>query len=564
MNTRESNFLDSPLFLCGLYVLLQVPFLDKAVHIDDALFLWSAEHILRAPLDFFGFTVNWYGWEMEMSEVMKNPPLVSYFLALLMALGAKSEVTLHLGMLLPGALAVLGVHRLAGLLCERAWLATLLTILSPIFLVTGTGLMADMFLLALWVWAIYWYLRGERQESVSLRLLGVFLAGGAALCKYNGLAIIPLLLAVSIHRHKGVRRHMVLLLLPVAMVLGLHWYSVTLYGEGLVGSAMSYSLDVGGEHLAGKLLSQGVSALCFMGGGLLGCLLLLPFALSRKGVAAMAVATALVATFLDFRGTFGGADFFSLGGGLRIWVAVQAGILIAAGTQAFVLAGKEARRLDSDVLLLILWLGGQFVFAAFLNWTVNARTMLPLIPPACILLARAVERAEKPLFVWGGGARGRVLVPLVISGIVSLAVAWSDYRWANSGREAVVLLDQAVEQAGRPPESVYFAGHWGFQYYMQRRGFRPLDHHASDLLRGDLLVLPEKLLQRPVALEHFKEAWAFAIPSLPWLSVHRDKELAGFYSIVFGPLPFVCVPTSSNEFSVFLAQRDLHFRPAKD
>src|SRR5215475_8135491 len=34
-------------------------FLDKAFHIDDPLFLWTARQITAAPGDFFGFELNW-------------------------------------------------------------------------------------------------------------------------------------------------------------------------------------------------------------------------------------------------------------------------------------------------------------------------------------------------------------------------------------------------------------------------------------------------------------------------------------------------------------------------
>src|SRR2546422_5508119 len=35
------------------------PFLNKAFHIDDPLFLWMAQQIAKHPLDPYGFDVNW-------------------------------------------------------------------------------------------------------------------------------------------------------------------------------------------------------------------------------------------------------------------------------------------------------------------------------------------------------------------------------------------------------------------------------------------------------------------------------------------------------------------------
>ena len=39
-----------------------------------------------------------------------------------------------------------------------------------------------------------------------------------------------------------------------------------------------------------------------------------------------------------------------------------------------------------------LWVIGTFLFAAFLNWTVNARSLLPLTPAVAILMTRRLEQ----------------------------------------------------------------------------------------------------------------------------------------------------------------------------
>src|SRR5688500_14225416 len=82
--------------LCALTAAALLPFINKAYHIDDPLFLWAAQHITAHPLDFYGFAVNWYGSAMPMSEVMKNPPLTSYYQALIGAVAGWSEPIIHL------------------------------------------------------------------------------------------------------------------------------------------------------------------------------------------------------------------------------------------------------------------------------------------------------------------------------------------------------------------------------------------------------------------------------------------------------------------------------------
>ena len=58
------------------------PFSGKAFHIDDTLFLQAAKHIQSNPGNPYGFSVNWYGTATPMSQIMKNPPLSCYFIAL--------------------------------------------------------------------------------------------------------------------------------------------------------------------------------------------------------------------------------------------------------------------------------------------------------------------------------------------------------------------------------------------------------------------------------------------------------------------------------------------------
>ena len=63
------------LILCLTLALFLLPFSNKAFHIDDPLFLWTAKHILSDPFHFYDFQVNWYTRIMPMHEVMQNPPL---------------------------------------------------------------------------------------------------------------------------------------------------------------------------------------------------------------------------------------------------------------------------------------------------------------------------------------------------------------------------------------------------------------------------------------------------------------------------------------------------------
>ena len=144
-----------PLITIGMVILLTLgPFANKAVHIDDPLFIWTAEHILKQPGNFYGFDANWGGIMAPMPLNDMNPPAQSYFLAGVMAVFGKQEFIWHAAMILIAFAAAAGIFQLARLWCCRPLLAALIAISTPVFLVSATTLMCDVSMLALWVWVV--------------------------------------------------------------------------------------------------------------------------------------------------------------------------------------------------------------------------------------------------------------------------------------------------------------------------------------------------------------------------------------------------------------------------
>ena len=72
---------------------------------------------------------------------------------------------------------------------------------TPVFLVSATTVMCDVWLLALWVWSVDCWLRGlEERHSYWLLLLASLLVAAAALTKYFGVSLVPLLAAYTVAR----------------------------------------------------------------------------------------------------------------------------------------------------------------------------------------------------------------------------------------------------------------------------------------------------------------------------------------------------------------------------
>lgn len=521
--TGERRARRDAFLVAGVTVILLLPFVGKAFHVDDPLFLKAARQIQSNPLDFYGFRVNWYGTEQPMWEVTKNPPLGSFFLALAAGVAGWSEIALHLAFLLPAIAAVLGTLALARRLCSHPVIATLAAVVTPAFLVSSTNVMCDVLLVAFWVWAVELWIRGLESRRPSLLVLSGVLIALAALTKYFGLALVPLLFVDGLARTRKAGWWTASLLLPIVVLAGYQIWTRNLYGRGLLSDAATYSSLI--RFRSGPLLSAKlVTGLSFAGGCLASVIFFGPGLWSARTLALAAVSGALL-TFAA-RGAAPARELGTIGAGALVQFAVFA--VAGAGVVALAAADVWPRR-DADAILLALWVGGTLLFAVLFNWTVNARSILPAAPAVGILIARRLERRSGPF-----PAR-RVVTALGAAAALALCVAWADWRLADAARTASARL----ASAGRAGGKFWFEGHWGFQHSMEALGAHALDWRRSRLARGDLVAIPlnnVNVVALPADAVVYRAAMDF--PVLPFLSTLTPRLGAGFYLDAWGPLPF--------------------------
>jgi len=542
--TRRTDWI----LLAAVTLACLLPFTGKAVHIDDPLYIWAAKQIQAHPLDPYGVAVNWYGTTKSLAAVTKNPPLASYVMALAASLFGWGEPVLHLTVILAALLVVLGTYRLASGICAYPVEAALVALFTPVVMISSTTIMGDVLMLAFWVWAAAFWMRGIREQHNGWLLLGALLVACSALTKYFGAALIPLLLAWTAAERKRAERAMLYLLLP-ALLLGLYqWWSGSLYGRGLLADAAAYATGFGaiGKGSYGRNLLAGLS---FLGG----CFITVAFHAhrlwSRPGILIIG-SMALVAL---------GVTLFALGpfapggdGGLGWNVIAQGALFAAGGFGLLALAvGEWIRRRDPWSLLLLLWIAGTLLFAALVNWTVNGRSLLPIAPAVGLLVARRLD-ARAPAS--GRGWRTRVLLP---AALLSLLVAYADLRLADGVRADVDLI-ASHPRAER--SRLWFQGHWGFQYYMEARGGKALDVAGSELLPGDILIVPmnnTSLFRLPAEYVPLRDSLSSA--HLSWLATMNLDAGAGFYAHVWGPLPFVVGAIPPERYLVYMVREPVAF-----
>jgi len=538
------------LWLAILTLAVLAPFINRAFNIDEPLFVWTGAHIRAHPLDPYGFKVNWYEDEMGMAEVTKNPPLAAYYIALASLIFGWSEIGLHLAFLIPAVLAVLGTYALARRLCRAPLAAALMTLLTPVFLLSGATVMCDMLMLALWVWSVVLWMDGLEQRSHGRLAAAAVLTALCALTKYFGVSLIPLLLVYTVAKARGVRIRReaprnpsaghppasvwpaLHLLISIAILAVYHAVMSASYGRGPLRDAVVYATTERWNQ-GFPLLVKTLTGLSFLGGCVAVAFFLAHRLWPRRTLGIGALLIVAVGAGVLMSGHIG---TFALGEvqGTRPWaVAAQFAFLAVAGGALLgtVLAELRHQR-DSETYMLLLWLFGTFLFAAYINWTTNGRSLLPLAPPAAILLARRLERRTPA----GTPALMRQLrVPLVLAGLFAVLVVKADAEWADASRTAAVRIGERF----RGIAAVWFEGHWGFQYYMQKNGGRPADVDRLRLNPGDALILPVYNTNvRPVSPEIYAVGEIFDVPVMPCLSVGNHDLGAGYYADLWGPLPF--------------------------
>jgi Dolichyl-phosphate-mannose-protein mannosyltransferase len=533
------------LILAGAVLVCLLPFSGKAFHVDDTLFIYVARQITHSPLDPYGFKVNWFLDAVPMAHETKNPPLASYYMAAAASFLGWSERALHVAFLLPALAAVSGTYRLAQRFTSSPLLAAMATLLAPAFLVSASSVMCDTMMLALWLWAIILWIEGLEPPKPRYLAASAVLILLCALTKYFGIGLILLLAAYSVARERRLGSWAWYLLLPIAALTGYQHWTKAVYGLRMISEAAHMSAGVR-QARQSSALAKALVDLSFVGGCTLPALAFAPILWPRKKILAVCVASG-IAAFLTSSGRIGLGEMLWPFEFYRHWFLVgsQLTLFIATGVSVLALAAADAwKGKDADSLLLMLWIFGTFVFTGFLNWTINARSVLPLIPAAGILLARRLDALRTHSIRWHPA---RLVIPLAVAGAVSLWLTGGDTELANSARTAATLIEQKTRnQTG----TVWFLGHWGFQYYMESFGAHAVVVEDPPHRPGDFLALAGNDRLFEIRPEFVSSRDEIQIPMRLGIATIQSELGAGFYSSDLGPLPFAIGPVPPERYDL--------------
>ena len=537
-----------PLILALLCAAALLPFINKPFHIDDPITLWTAEQIRRAPLDFYGYSANWYGTDRPMHEMAKNPPLGSYFAALVMTIAGEREAALHAAYALLAITATLGTYFIARHVTPRPFLAAVATLAAPVFLLSAMTVMYDMIMLAFYVLAVWAWLEGMKRDRPALLWVAAVLIVLSTLSKYFGITLIPLLLAHGLLSKRRLGTWALPMLLPIALLAAYQIATQKLYGRGLLFDATSFTINrpFGERHPRG--LVSLLIGLAFAGGCALPPVLMwLIAAPIRTAIILVAGIGATILLLLIFPWA---DESIRVENAITPAYLFQFAAFVGGGAALLAMCIRQVlRQRTPETITLALWLGGTFVFATLVNWNIAGRSLLPLAPPAAILASLAFPRAS--FKEW---------TAIILAGAITLWICFADQSLARSQRDAAhqIMSDPRVREA----KTVHFAGHWGFQWYMQRLGAKPLDRDHWHIAAGDVVAFPTNNAS-PVYLpqdarKHELTVLRYDLPQ--GVSTMR-WNFSGFYSDIWGPLPFAFGPMETERYHVAVLDEPLQSQP---
>jgi len=503
-----------------LATILLLPFLDKAFTMDDTVFLFEAVQAVNDPLHPTAFDMAWGIEPQRISTIVPTGPVMAWLLVPAILAGGSERVAHGVQILLLWLAIVATVALALRLGIASGWAASagLLLATTPVVLGMAGTAMPDIPAMALGAAGLQQLMAWREDRRARQAILAAFLLGFAALA----------------------RTHLVLLVgIGVLLVVG-DVFSWTAWRAGpwtrwlplaaapLVTAAVNVlTQDPAGGTGTIAAAAVELSSTRSLAPNLLAFLvhwaLALPFAIpwlllrgrpSPRGIAflvgTMAAAAALVRVAHP---------------DVTPWaIAPIAGLGAAALGDVL---GDAFRRRDGVQFSLGLWLLVALPAAVYVH--LPSKYLLASAPAAAILVARAMAKAPR---------LGRPLLAATTAAgvLLGIAILRADSAFAGMGRTAARALIAPRVAAG---QRVWYAGHWGFQWYAERAGARFFPVRPPLPPQGDVVVASAntdphivvwrmdflvpigvlesrepggRLMDRPSGAGFFSNAWGY----LPW------------------------------------------------
>ncbi|MBI5211413.1 MAG: glycosyltransferase family 39 protein [Elusimicrobia bacterium] len=523
------------LIVAAFTVLLLAPSLGKAYTIDEPYFLLAARHILRDPLHPGAALINWYGEPVALWRNHPYPPLLQYILAAGIKATGGAEWPMRLLMFPFDLGAAAALYLLAARFLARPLLPTLIALACPAYAINMQLLMAEKWVGALGFLGLYALVRGVEDDRPRLLAAFAALAGVAMLVKYSALFLLPaaaFYLAAKRVPRARLFSCLALAAAPAAAYVLYQWLS---------GQMTPWGFVFGGARPPSCGWVNRLRAMAACVGGCGAAVWFWPvLALRRdRSLAAPAAAGAVLAGCLFVPAL----DWESVRGVDR-WTGLA---FSSAACLAMACWFRSVRKRMPGWELWGPWALSVLGLQLALHRYVTARFMLFMIVPVILGMASALERTfeEAPLRRWH-------LATLAASLVLSLSLASVDAYYTRSQKVFAQAVREEYIDKGK---TVWFSGHLGFQYYLERAGAKPLDRSRGgwdEARPGDLVVVPQAntTVLVPSSPRRSKKRYLTMIHPLPLRLIRGWDCQAGFYASIWGFLPYAFSTEPVEQFTV--------------
>jgi hypothetical protein len=484
------QFLSNPLALAALVTLANSA---KPVTVDDTAYLTFARHSANNPTDPYGFSIFW--WEKpEPAMGVLCPPVVPYWLAAGMGLFGESPPLLKLW-LFPFVFLLAWVLRALLVRFARGTdaFALPLLVLSPAILPT-VNLMLDVPAVALALTSVELFVRAADRKDWRRALLAGLVAALAMQTKYTAF-VAPAAIAWYGLTHRRPALAAVAVAACAALFAGWELWLVNQYGRSHFWFHATATAEApAGASKLSALVQQKVNLIpplvgqfgCLAAG--VGLLAGWVWRLPRRwlvGAAGVWCAGFVLAAVVPQRwaavnlGSTIARPFWQASG----WIALGA-VFGCAGVLLVRVKKGLGVRLRADALFLVGWLVIEIAAALALAPFPAARRVIGVTLVAGLVVARAASRVRRTR-----PERAPPRWALAVGVAAGVAVAGIDTLDAFPEK---VCAELSADVARERPDTatVWFVGHWGFQYYCEREGMQPLVAGETLTRVGDFVVLP--------------------------------------------------------------------------
>jgi hypothetical protein len=499
----------------------------KPLMIDDAAYYYYARQAADHPLDPYGFACFWWQRPYVANDVLAPPGLPYWWSAAVRLFGERPVLwklwLLPFVLLFAGALYALFRRFCRGLELPLTWF----TLLSPAFL-PGVNLMLDIPALALSLAAVALFLRAADRDSPVLAALAGLVAGLGMETKYIGFLAPAVMLLYAVLYGKW-RLWPAAAVVAAQVFVSWEFLIALLYGQShfLLAARESSRPLLEKFNLVVPLL--GILGTVAPPLALLGLAALrtprwavgLAGGLTLGGYAAVAVfgigwhlewqQSALPRLFPPGAASDLTLDILIFGEmGLLAVGVVAIAVVALCRLPSFHLPWTLLWRRYRARLFLLLWLGlelaGYFAMTPF----PAVRRVMGVLIVATLLVGMLAARSCR-------SREGRRLVVAVVGFSAALGLGFAALDWWEAWTEKAMAEAAAATARAQGGGTVWFVGHWGFQFYGEHSGMRPIipaygaeqgeyDYvplpEASQLRAGDWVVVPDgRVTQQHVALD---------------------------------------------------------------